>query len=70
MKSEKEKEHYEFRWYDTDENTVVFEIDIDEDNMNCYRLHDYCKRFAVACGYMPETVEKIFGKTDYDAILD
>ena len=41
----------------------------DDDKMNCYRFHDLCKRFAIAIGYTPNVVEKIFGETQYEEML-
>ena len=32
--------------------------------MNISEFHDKCKRFALALGYHPNTIEKYFGETD------
>lgn len=59
-------ESYEFRQWCPDGTDVNLTFDEDESLMNCYRFHDFCKRAAIAFGYMPETVEKVFGETDYE----
>ena len=61
--------NYDFHVYYKDGSTVSLEFCQDEDEMNCYRLHDLCKRFAAALGYMPETIEEVFGLTQYEEML-
>ena len=56
----------EFREYHSDETTVELNFNVNDDEMDCARFHDYCKRFAIAAGYMPTTVEKYFGETHYE----
>ena len=60
----------EFREYHSDDTNVELTFAVDENEMNCAKFHDFCKRFAIAAGYMPSTVEKFFGKTRYDEMLD
>ena len=55
----------EFRiTYPNDENVDLTFYENDE-HMTCTRLHDFCKRFAYAMGYMPENIEDIFGPTKF-----
>lgn len=60
---------YEFRVYNSDDTTIELEFVEEEDAMNCARFHDFCKRFAYACGYMPSTIQKFFGPTQYDEMF-
>jgi len=61
--------NYEFRVYYDDDTSIELSFTENEEEMNCYRLHDLCKRFARACGYMPSTIEKVFGPTNYEEML-
>ena len=54
---------YEFREYRDDDTSIELEFVEDDDIMDCNRLHDFCKRFAIAIGYNLNTVERIFGET-------
>lgn len=38
----------------------------DNTGLSIHKLHDFCKRFALAAGYSEQTVEKAFGETVYD----
>ena len=60
---------YEFREWSEDGTNIDLEFTEDDDIMNCYRFHDLCKRFAIAIGYMPSTVERVFGETQYDEMI-
>lgn len=59
----------EFHEYHSDGTVVNLIFDEDDNEMNCARFHDLCKRFAYAAGYMPETIEKFFGETKYEEML-
>ena len=61
---------YEFREWNEDGTNIDLEFTVDEDNINCYNFHDYCKRFAAAIGYMPSTIEKVFGPTQYNEMFN
>ena len=61
---------YEFRKWNEDGTNVDLEFTVDEDIMNCYCFHDFCKRFALAVGQLPSTVEKVFGETQYNEMFD
>lgn len=65
-----EEIRYSFSEYRADDTNVSFDFTENEDEMNCARFHDYCKRFAIAIGYLPETVEKYFGETCYEDMID
>lgn len=60
----------EFREYRSDDTNVELTFTVNEDEMNCAKFHNFCKQFAITAGYMPSTVEKFFGETKYDEILD
>lgn len=60
---------YEFREYNPNGFNVDLEFTESYETMNCARFHDFCKRFAIAVGYMPSTVENIFGETRYEQFL-
>jgi len=71
MKGEKmSSTTYEFREWNEDDINIDLEFTVDDNTMNCYRFHDFCKRFAIAVGYMPSTVEKVFGETQYEEMFD
>ena len=59
----------EFRQYNSDDTTVELSFIENEDEMNCAKFHDLCKRFAYACGYMPSTIEKFFGSSQYEEMF-
>ena len=60
---------FEFRAYEPDGEETVLEFEKDYDKVNAYNFHDFCKRFAYAYGFMTETVEKVFGPTNYEEML-
>lgn len=66
MDKEIPREYYTFSCTDEDGTNTELSFAIDVDNMNLYKLHDMCKRFALALTYSPEKVEKTFGETIYD----
>ena len=49
-----------------DDSRIELNFTENDDEMNCAKFHDFCKRFAYACGYMPSTIEKFFGSTRYE----
>lgn len=61
--------HIEFHAYNPDEKNVSVEFDTDYNELNCWKFHDLCKRFAYAFGYATESIEKIFGSTNYKSFL-
>lgn len=61
---------YEFREWNEDGRAVDLEFTVDDDEMNCWRFQEMCKKFAIAVGYHPETVEKCFGETNYEEMFD
>ena len=61
---------YSFSEWDADNTNISLDFTWDEDTMNCARFHDFCKRFAYAVGYMPSTVERCFGETQYEEMFD
>ena len=61
---------YEFREWHEDGTNISLEFTVDDDEMNCYKFHDFCKRFAAAIGYLPSTIEKCFGETNYEEMFD
>ena len=60
---------YDFHEYNADGTVVELEFVENEDKMNCARFHEFCKRFAYACGYMSSTIEKYFGPTRHEEKL-
>ena len=55
----------EFRQYNSDDTTVELSFIENEDEMDIYRFHSLCTRFARACGYAPESIKRVFGETIY-----
>lgn len=45
---------------------VIFK---EHDDINIYVFHDLCKRAAVAFGYLPVSVERGFGETNFDEAI-
>lgn len=64
------KVNYEFREWHDDDCVIELNFTENEDEMNCARFHDFCKKFAIAIGYMPNTVEKFFGETRYEEMFN
>lgn len=64
-----EEIRYSFSEWRPDDTNISLDFTEDDNKMNCYRFHDFCKRFALAVGYMPSTVEKVFGETQYDEMI-
>ncbi len=60
---------YEFQQYCPDGTSVELIFQENEDTDNCYRFHDFCKRAAIAFGYLSETVERVFGETNCEEML-
>lgn len=63
---EERRDYYSFSYIDEDGTNTNLSFSIDSDNMNIYKLHDMCKRFALALTYSLEQVEELFGETIYD----
>jgi len=60
---------YSFSEWQSDGTNISLDFTWDEDDMNCFRFHDFCKRFAIAIGYTPSSVEKAFGVTQYEEMI-
>lgn len=43
--------------------TTSVSFEIDEDEYNLWKLHDFCKRFAAALGFAEKNIEDAFGET-------
>ena len=64
MKKENEVQ-IEFTQWNPDGTRVELTFTEDEDELDVFRFHDICKRFAAAVGYMDSSIEKAFGETKY-----
>lgn len=54
----------DFSQWEPDESCVELSFVENDDNMDIFRFHDYCKRFAAAVGYTNSSIEKVFGETN------
>ena len=57
---------YNFEFYPADEDMTTVRLSFDKNDLNCAEFHKMCKRFAIALGYNPNTVEKYFGPDSDD----
>jgi hypothetical protein len=63
------KNTYNFEFYPDEENEhessirLSFELPPDA---HCSLIHSMCKRFAIALGYAPQTVEEVFGDDRFE----
>ena len=60
MKNENETARLEFNWYPDDYENVSMTIECSED-IDLYEFKDFCKRFAAAMSYTPESINRVFG---------
>ena len=55
----------EFTQWNPDDTRVELSFTENNDEMDVYHFHDFCKRFAAAVGYTDVSIEKAFGETKY-----
>ena len=55
----------EFTQWNPDGTRVELNFTEDEDEMDIFRFHDLCRRFAAAAGYMENSINEAFGEVKY-----
>jgi len=61
---------YEFHAYEPNDITTEVNFTENLNVMNIFRFHAFCKVFAHACGYTTESIEEIFGRTQFENFID
>lgn len=55
----------EFTQWNPDGTRVELSFHENEDDMDVYHFHDFCRRFAAAVGYLESSINDAFGQVKY-----